>query len=101
MFIFKALSIKDYYDQTMTAAAFLKAISNGQRRFIGLDFEYPEGFQNKNFSGCIFERCFLYVDFEGSNFSNAQFLACNLKRDPTGELQPDQCGDEKLFGGIS
>lgn len=63
----------------MTAAAFFQAHSNGQRQFNDLDFEYLDGFQNKDFSDCIFENCFLYLDFERSNFTNAQFIQCNLK----------------------
>lgn len=63
----------------MTIAHFFEALSNGQRHFTGLDFEYLDGFQNRDFSGCIFENCFLYLDFEGSNFSHAQFIGCNIK----------------------
>jgi uncharacterized protein YjbI with pentapeptide repeats len=63
----------------MTAEAFFEALSNGQRHFSNLDFEYLDGFQNKDYSDCVFENCFLYLDFEGSNFTNAEFIFCNLK----------------------
>lgn len=68
-----------YDNQTMTAAAFFEAHSEGQKHFKDLDFEYLEGFRNRDFSECIFEGCFLYLDFDGSNFTGAQFVQCNLK----------------------
>lgn len=63
----------------MTHFEFFEAYNNGQRYFKGLDFEYLDGFSNKDFSDIIFERCFLYVDFRGSNLTNAQFIECNIK----------------------
>lgn len=63
----------------MTAADFFEAYSGGKRHFTGLEIEYEADFQNRDFSGCIFEQCFLFADFEGSNFTNAQFIQCNTK----------------------
>jgi uncharacterized protein YjbI with pentapeptide repeats len=63
----------------MTLSEFFAAYNSGQRHFSGLDFEYDEGFSHQNFSDSIFENCFLYVDFSGSDLTNAQFIACNLK----------------------
>lgn len=58
---------------------FFEAYKSGQRHFSGLHFEYEAGFSGQDFSGSIFEDCFLYVDFRGSNLTNAQFIRCNLK----------------------
>jgi len=63
----------------MTYIEFFEAYNNGQRHFLDLDFEYVEGFSNKDFSNIIFENCFLYVDFKNSNLTNAQFIGCNIK----------------------
>jgi len=63
----------------MDYATFLKAYNDGQRYFKDLDFEYIEGFSNKDFSGIVFEHCFLYVDFSHSNLTNAKFIQCNIK----------------------
>lgn len=63
----------------MTSETFFEALSKGERHFNNLEFEYLDGFQNTDFSDCIFESCFLYIDFHGSNFTNAKFIQCNLK----------------------
>lgn len=63
----------------MTAAQFFAAFDAGVRHFRSLDFEYEEGFSGKNFSGVIFESCYLYLDFRNSNLSGAQFRNCNIK----------------------
>lgn len=63
----------------MTVAEFFAAFEAGQRHFTALDFEYEEGFSGKDFSGAIFERCFLYLDFRNSNLYDAQFIDCNIK----------------------
>jgi uncharacterized protein YjbI with pentapeptide repeats len=63
----------------MTPDEFFEAYKNGQRHFIDLDFEYVDGFANKDFSNIIFEGCFLYLDFRESNLTNAQFIGCNIK----------------------
>lgn len=54
-------------------------MDSGQRHFKALNFEYESGFSGKDFSGVIFENCFLYLDFRNSNLSNAQFIRCNIK----------------------
>jgi uncharacterized protein YjbI with pentapeptide repeats len=58
---------------------FFEAYKSGQRHFIDLEFEYLEGFSNRDFSDIIFENCFLYVDFRNSNLTNAKFIGCNIK----------------------
>ena len=63
----------------MTHLDFFEAYKNGQRKFNGLDFEYLDGFSEKDFSNIEFENCFLYIDFRKSNLSNAKFISCNLK----------------------
>jgi len=63
----------------MTKIEFYKAYEDGERYFTSLDFEYLDGFTNKDFSNIIFENCFLYLDFRGSDLTNAQFLNCNIK----------------------
>lgn len=63
----------------MTPLEFFEAYSRGQRHFQELDFEYVEGFTRKDFSNVVLESCFLYVDFRGSNLTNAQFIECNIK----------------------
>jgi uncharacterized protein YjbI with pentapeptide repeats len=63
----------------MTVAEFFDAFEKGQRHFIGLDFEYEDGFSSKDFSNVTFEKCFLYVDFRNSNLSNSKFIECNIK----------------------
>jgi uncharacterized protein YjbI with pentapeptide repeats len=63
----------------MTTKEFFEAYKSGQRRFVDLEFEYEEGFANKDFSDIIFENCFLYLDFRSSNLTNAQFISCNIK----------------------
>lgn len=63
----------------MTVAQFFAAIDAGQRHFTALDFEYEEGFSGKDFSGVIFERCYLYVDMRNCNLYEAQFIHCNIK----------------------
>ncbi len=63
----------------MTAAQFFAAFASGQRHFTALDFEYEEGFSWKDFSGVIFERCYLNVDMRNSNLYEAQFIDCNIK----------------------
>ena len=44
-----------------------------------LNFEYLEGFSNKDFSDIIFQNCILYLDFRNSNLTNAKFIGCNIK----------------------
>ena len=63
----------------MTVARFFAAFESGTRHFTALDFEYEEGFSGKDFSGVIFERCYLYVDMRNSNLYEAQFIGCNIK----------------------
>lgn len=63
----------------MTHTEFFEAYKSGQRYFQHLNYEYLDGFTNKDFSNAIFENCFLYVSFEGSNLTNAQFISCNIK----------------------
>jgi len=63
----------------MTATEFFEAYNKGQREFINLDFEYLEGFANRDFSNIVFKDCFLYLDFRNCNFTNAQFIGCNIK----------------------
>ncbi len=63
----------------MTVSQFFAAFDAGQRHFTALDFEYEEGFSGKDFSGVIFENCFLYLDFRNSNLYDAQFIGCNIK----------------------
>jgi uncharacterized protein YjbI with pentapeptide repeats len=63
----------------LTNIDFFEAYKNGQRRFLDLDFEYLDGFSNKDFSDIVFEGCFLYVDFRNSNLTNAKFIGCNIK----------------------
>ncbi len=63
----------------MTHSAFFEAFGKGQRKFDNLDFEYLEGFSNKDFSDVEFENCFLFLDFRNSNLSNAKFISCNIK----------------------
>lgn len=63
----------------MTQINFFEAYKNGERHFLDLDFEYLEGFSNKDYSDIIFESCFLYLDFRNSNFTNAKFIGCNVK----------------------
>jgi uncharacterized protein YjbI with pentapeptide repeats len=63
----------------MTPIEFFDAYNNGQRHFKDLDFENLEGFSNRDFSNIIFQNCFLYVDFSGSNLTNGQFINCNIK----------------------
>jgi uncharacterized protein YjbI with pentapeptide repeats len=63
----------------MTNLEFFEAYKTGQRHFRHLNYEYLDGFDNKDFSNVIFENCFLYVNFEGSNLTNAQFISCNIK----------------------
>lgn len=63
----------------MDYTTFLQAYNNGQRYFKDLDFEYTDGFSNKDFSDVVFEHCFLYVDFSYSNLTNAKFIECNIK----------------------
>lgn len=63
----------------MTHFEFFEAYNNGQRHFLNLDFEYLDGFTNKDFSNVIFESCLLYLDFRGTNLTNAQFISCNIK----------------------
>jgi uncharacterized protein YjbI with pentapeptide repeats len=36
-------------------------------------------FRGKDFSGVIFENCFLYLDFRNSNLHDARFINCNIK----------------------
>lgn len=64
---------------TMTVEEFLKAYKNGQRHFRDLDFEYVDGFADKDFSDAIFEDSFLYLDFRNTNLTNTQFIGCNIK----------------------
>lgn len=63
----------------MTTGEFFEAFKKGQRHFIGLDFEYEEGFSNTDFSNVTFENCLLNVDFRNSNLSNSKFIECNIK----------------------
>jgi hypothetical protein len=63
----------------LTHIEFFGAYKNGQRHFLDLDFEYLEGFSNKDFSDIVFEGCFLYLDFRNSNLTNAKFIGCNIK----------------------
>ena len=63
----------------LTHIEFYEAYKNGQRHFLDLDFEYLDGFSNKDFSDIIFEGCFLYVDLRNSNLTNAKFIGCNIK----------------------
>jgi Pentapeptide repeats (9 copies) len=63
----------------LTHIDFFLAFKNGQRHFLDLDFEYLEGFSNKDFSNIIFEGCFLYLDFRYSNLTNSKFINCNIK----------------------
>ena len=63
----------------MTHINFFEAYKNGERHFLDLDFEYLEGFSNKDYSGIVFENCFLYLDFRNSNLTNAKFIGCNIK----------------------
>lgn len=63
----------------MTTKEFFDSYKNGQRHFIALDFEYEKGFSNNDFTDIVFERCFLYLDFQNSNLTNAQFISCNIK----------------------
>lgn len=63
----------------MTHLEFFEAYKSGQRIFSDLDFEYLDGFSNKNFSDTTFENCFLYLDFRCSNLTNAKFIGCNIK----------------------
>jgi len=52
----------------------LKPTKNDQRYFLDLDFEYLDGFSNKDFSDIVFKSYFLYVDFGNSNLTNAKFI---------------------------
>ncbi|SHM04092.1 Pentapeptide repeat-containing protein [Chitinophaga jiangningensis] len=63
----------------MTQTAFFESYNNGQRYFVDLYFEDIEGFTNRDYSGCIFERCFLHIDCSNSNFTNAKFIDSNIK----------------------
>jgi hypothetical protein len=63
----------------LTHINFFEAYKNGERHFLDLDFEYLEGFSNKDYSGIVFENCFLYLDFRNSNLTNAKFIGCNIK----------------------
>lgn len=63
----------------MNSKDFFEAYKRGQRRFLDLDFEYLEGFSNNDFTDIIFENCFLNLNFQNSNLTNAQFLNCNIK----------------------
>ncbi|MCZ8216379.1 MAG: pentapeptide repeat-containing protein, partial [Cyclobacteriaceae bacterium] len=63
----------------MTVKDFFDAFKEGQRHFIGLEFEYEDGFSNRDFSNVTFEGCFLYLDFRNSNLSNSKFIRCNIK----------------------
>jgi hypothetical protein len=63
----------------LTHIEFFEAYKNGQRHFLDLDFEYLDGFSNKDFSDIVFEGCFLYLDFRNSNLTNAKFIGCNIK----------------------
>jgi uncharacterized protein YjbI with pentapeptide repeats len=63
----------------MTVTEFFAAVEKGQRHFVGLYFEYEDGFSNKDFSNVTFEGCFLYLDFRNSNLSNSKFIECNIK----------------------
>jgi len=63
----------------LTHIEFFEAYKNGQRQFSDLDFEYLEGFSNKDFSDIVFEGCFLYLDFRNSDLTNAKFIGCNIK----------------------
>jgi hypothetical protein len=62
----------------MTHIEFFQAYNTGQRHFSDLDFEYLEGFSNKDFSDILFENCFLNLDFRNSDLTNAKFITCNL-----------------------
>lgn len=63
----------------LTHIEFFEAYKNGQRHFLDLDFEYLDGFLNKDFSDVVFENCFLNVDFRNSNLTNAKFIGCHTK----------------------
>lgn len=63
----------------LTNIDFFEAYKHGQRNFLDLNFEYLDGFSNKDFSNIVFENCFLYVDFRNSNLTNAKFIECNIK----------------------
>jgi len=63
----------------MTHVEFFEAYRSGQRHFSGLDFEYLNGFSNKDFSDIVFDSCFLYIDFKNSNLTNSKFISCNIK----------------------
>lgn len=65
----------------MTITEFFEAINKGQRHFKSLDFGFEDGdhFSNKDFSGIVFEECFLYIDCRNSNFTGGGFIGCNMK----------------------
>jgi hypothetical protein len=63
----------------LTHIKFFQAYQNGQRHFLDLDFEFLDGFSNKDFSDIVFENCFLNVDFRNSNLTNAKFIGCHTK----------------------
>lgn len=91
----------------MTTSEFFAALHSGQRHFTALDFEYEDGFSGKDFSGVIFENCFLYLDFRNSNLSDAQFINCNIKEidlrgaNLSGSLMTHCLVESAMFGGAT
>jgi uncharacterized protein YjbI with pentapeptide repeats len=63
-----------------TIQHFLDAYKNGQRSFINLELdEEIGGVSGELLHDCIFEHCFLFLDFRNADLTNSKFLSCNIK----------------------
>jgi uncharacterized protein YjbI with pentapeptide repeats len=67
-------------NEIKTIQDFLAAYKNGQRLFINLDLEEEQGgVSGEVLQDCIFENCFLFLDFRNADLTNSDFLSCNIK----------------------
>jgi uncharacterized protein YjbI with pentapeptide repeats len=65
-------------EKTNFAESILEQYRNGKRYFSDLDLE-KESFDYQNLQDVVFENCFLYSSFKGTNLRNAKFINGNIK----------------------
>ena len=58
---------------------FIDLYKNGQRLFIGLEFENGEIFSGLDISGAIFMNCWFCADFSNTNLTDCKFIDSNIK----------------------
>jgi uncharacterized protein YjbI with pentapeptide repeats len=58
---------------------FMDNYNQGQRLFIGLEFENGESFNGLDISGTTFKNCWFCADFSNTNLTDCKFIECNIK----------------------